>query len=78
MSVTKGILYLIAVSIYIALNPKAESPLTKTTLFLGQTAFAAIANAGPIPMVPKVAASNQCFGKLFLRNVLPISIVFAP
>jgi hypothetical protein len=78
MMILTGILYLAIVSTSIPLKPKAESPTTITTFFLGYKAYAAIANPNPTPIVPKVPASNLYLGAWFIKIVLPMSIVLDP
>ncbi len=58
MKITAPNLYLVNVSHYIALKPKALSPITETPHSCGLQVRAEISAGIPIPMVPNVAASN--------------------
>lgn len=78
MMIKIAYLNLMQVSISMALNPKAESPMTAQTNLSLMQALAAMANGIPTPMVPKVPASILCLGRLWLIIVLPISMVLAP
>jgi hypothetical protein len=62
IKMTPPILYLVRVSHYIALNPKALSPITLIPHKFGEQVLAEIKAANPIPIVPKVPASSFLLG----------------
>jgi hypothetical protein len=62
IKIVPPILYLVKVSHYIALNPKALSPITQTPHKFGEQVLALIKAGRPIPIVPKVAASSFLLG----------------
>lgn len=70
--------YLVKVSHYIALNPKALSPMTHTAQRSGFVVLAETTAGSPIPIVPNVAASSFLLGSSCSRTVRPMSIVLAP